>query len=33
MNYDRIDEADMDRILVPTNLTYLDELGMADKAL
>jgi hypothetical protein len=33
MNYDRIDEEDMDRILVPTNLTYLDELGMSDKEL
>jgi hypothetical protein len=33
MNYDRIDEEYMDRILVPTNLTYLDEIGMADKAL
>ena len=28
MNYDRLNEADMDRILVPTNLTYMDEVGM-----
>jgi HK97 family phage portal protein len=33
MNYDRIEESDMDRILVPANLTYLDELGMSDQAL
>lgn len=33
MNYDRLDQEDMDRVLVPTNLTYLDELGMSDKAL
>jgi hypothetical protein len=33
MNYYIIDEEDMDRILVPANLTYLDELGMSDQAL
>lgn len=27
MNYDKLEDPDMDRILVPSNLTYIDEIG------